>query len=116
MHPLVAQLREHRVQRARRHLEAPLDRVVAVHQDLWLDDRDEPGLLRERGIARERVRVRTEAVLARDAFADRDHAAPLREARAELAVFLQPRAQAVEALGDGLAIGEREWLRALVDL
>ena len=35
--------------------------------------------------------------------ADRDHGAPLREARAELAVLREPLAQAVEALGDRLA-------------
>ena len=46
---------------------AALDRVVAVHQHLGLDDRDEPRLLRERRVARERVRVRPDAVLARDA-------------------------------------------------
>ena len=42
---LVAQLGEDGVQRARRDLEAALDRVVAVHQDLRLDDRHEAGLL-----------------------------------------------------------------------
>ena len=101
---------------ARGDLEAALDRVVAVHQHLGLDDRHEPGLLAERRVARERVRVRPDAVLARDAVADRDHGAPLREARAELAVLLEPLAQAVEALGDLLAGRERERLRALVDL
>src|SRR4051812_33765919 len=62
------------------------------------------------------MRVRPEAVLARDALADRDDTAPLGEARTELAVLLEPPAQAVEALGDGLAFGERQGLRALVDL
>src|SRR5690242_13988733 len=38
------------------------------------------------------------------------------EARAEPAVLLEPCAQAVEALGDGLALGERERLRTGVDL
>ena len=38
-------------------LVAALDRVVAVHQDLGLDDRDDAGLLAQRGVARERVRV-----------------------------------------------------------
>src|SRR3954447_8713798 len=62
------------------------------------------------------MRVRPEAVLARDALADRDDTAPLGEARTELAVLLEPPAQAVEALGDGLAVGERERLRAGIDL
>ena len=39
----------------------------------------------------------------RDAVADRDDGAPLREARAEPAVLRQPLAQAVEAFGDDLA-------------
>ena len=93
-----------------------LDRVVAVHQHLGLDDRDEARLLRERGVAGERVRVRPDAVLARDPVADRDHGAPLGEPRAELAVLREALAQAVEALGDLLARRERERLRALVDL
>src|SRR5580765_6898150 len=89
--------------------------MVAVHQHLGLDDRDEAGLLRQRRVPRERVRVRPHAVLARDAVADRDHAAPLGEARSELAVLLEPRAQAVESLCHRLAFGEREGLRAFVD-
>src|SRR5204863_1629258 len=42
--------------------------------------------------------------------------APLREARAELAVLLEPLAQTVEALRHRLAGRVREWLRAPVDL
>ena len=62
-----------------------------------------PGLLAERRVARERVRVRADARDRRDAVADRDHGAPLGEARAEPAVLLEPRAQAVEPLRDLLA-------------
>ena len=80
-----------------------LDRVRAVHQHLGLDDRDDAGLLAERRVPRERVRVRPDAVLARHVGADRVRRAPLREARAELAVLLEPPAQAVETLGDRLA-------------
>src|SRR3954467_3664413 len=90
--------------------------MVAVHQHLRLDDRHEAGFLRQRRVARERVRVRPEAVLARNALADRDDAAPLREPRTELAVLVEPGAQAVEPFGDRLALGESERLRALVDL
>ena len=43
-------------------------------------------------------------------FADRDHGAPLREARAELAVLVQTFAEPVEAFSDGLTFGERERL------
>jgi len=45
-----------------------------------------------------------------------EYVPPLREARAEAAVLLEPLPQPVEALGDRLARGERERLRALVDL
>ena len=44
---------------------AALDRVRPVLQHLGLDDRDDSGLLAERGVAGERVRVRPDAVLAR---------------------------------------------------
>ena len=43
--PLLVQLAEDLVQRLRRHVVAALDRVVAVHQHLGLDDRHEAGLL-----------------------------------------------------------------------
>jgi hypothetical protein len=49
-------------------------------------------------------------------LADRDHRAPLREPGAELVVLLEALAKAVEPLGDGLALGARERLGALVDL
>ncbi len=52
----------------------------------------------------------------RDALADRDDGAPLREPRAELAVLRQPLAQAVEALGDLLARRAGQILGAGVDL
>src|SRR5580765_198650 len=56
------------------------------------------------------MRVRPDAVLARNVLADRDHGAPLREARAELAVLVQPFAEPVEAFGDGLTLGQCERL------
>ena len=86
---------------------AALDRVVAVHQHLGLDDRHDARFLAQRGVARERVRVHVDAVRRRDAVADVDvRRAPLGEARAELAVLGEPLAQAVETLGDGLALGD----------
>src|SRR6266571_6664879 len=60
--------------------------------------------------------VRPDAVLAWLLVADRVRGAPLGEPRAELVVLLEPLAQSVQPLGDRLALGEREWLRALVDL
>ena len=110
------QLRIERVQHARGDVIRALDRVRPVHEHLGLDDRHDPGLLAERRVAGERMRVRPDAVLARERVGDRVRRAPLREARAEVAVLLEPPAQPVEAFGDGLAFGERQRLRAQVDL
>ena len=90
--------------------------MLAVHQDLGLDDRHQPRLLRERGVAGERVGVDPDRVLAGDPVADRDHGTPLGEPRAEPAVLGEAVTKAVEPLGHGLARGERERLRAEVDL
>ena len=62
------------------------------------------------------MRVRPDAVLARDVFADSDHRAPFCEARAELAILREPFAEPVEPFGDRLAFGQRERFRSLVDL
>ena len=62
------------------------------------------------------MRVRPDAVVARHPLADRDDSAPLREPRAELVVLLEALAEAVEAFGDGFALGSGKRLRALVDL
>ena len=116
MDVLGVELGEHRAKRPPCHVVAGLDRVVAVHQHLGLDDRHDARLLAERRVPREGVRVRVEACVGRDAVPDRDHGAPLREARAELVVLLEPRAQAVEPLGDLLAGEARHVVRARVDL
>ena len=68
-----------------RHVVAGLDRVVAVHQHFGLDDRDDARFLRERRIARHRLRVGVDAEARRDAGPDVDHRTPLGELRAELA-------------------------------
>ena len=107
---------EHRVQRGGRDRRATLDRVVAVHQHFGLDDRDDALFLAQRRVAGERVRVHVDAVLRRDAVADVDHRAPLREPRAELAVLDEPRAQTVEPVGHELVRRLRQRRRALVDL
>ena len=63
---LVEQLRVERVEHAARDVVAALDRVRAVLEHLRLDDRDDARLLAERRVARERVRVRPDAVVARE--------------------------------------------------
>ena len=114
--PLVEHLRVEGEEDARRDVVRALDRVRAVHQHLRLDDRHDAGLLAERCIARERMRVRPDAVLARQLVGDRVRRAPLRETGTELVVLLEASAEPVEALGDRLALRERQRLRAEVDL
>ena len=61
-----------------------------------------PASWHERGVARERVRIGVDAVPLGKPSAMVMTRAPLREARAELVVFGEALAQAVEALGDRL--------------
>jgi hypothetical protein len=90
--------------------------VIAVHQHLGLDDRHQILFLAQGRIARERMRIGADAIVARDAGADIDDGPPFAEFRAELAILDQSLAQAVEAFGDGLAGGEGKRLRSLIDL
>ena len=60
------------------------------HQTFQLDDRHDVLFLTQRRIARERIGVGDDAVVARDASADVDDRAPLSERRAEIAIFDQP--------------------------
>jgi hypothetical protein len=82
---------------------AALDGVVAVHQHLGLDDRDQPGLLGEAGEAGQGLGVGGDAAEAGQALADADHRPPLGEPGPQVAVAGQPVGQAVQALGDLLA-------------
>ena len=107
---------EHGAQGGLGHLGAAFDRMLAVHQHLGLDDRHQPGLLRQRGETGERLGVGMDAGGAGEVRADGNHRAPLGEAGAELVVLGQPVAEAVETLGHHLAGGAGEGLGALVDL
>ena len=113
---LVHQRVERRLEHASGRDPRLLDGVLAVHEHFGLDDGHDAGFLAERGVPRERVRVDVDAVVARQALADGVGRAPLRETRAELVVLGQSLAKAVEPFGDRLAVGERERLRAGVDL
>ena len=90
--------------------------MVGVHQHLGLDDRDDPGLLAERGVARERLGVDPDAVAARQAVADGQGGPPLGEPGAQLVVLGEPLAEAVEALRDRLAGRAGQRLHTGVDL
>src|SRR5918992_1623 len=114
---LLEQRVEDLVQHPPRDLLRALDRMVAVHQHLGLDDRDDAGLLAERGVARQGVGVQLDRAPGGQGLArDRDHRSPLGEARPELAVLRQAPSKAVESLCDGFARRARERLRTGVDL
>src|SRR6266436_5569898 len=70
----------------------------------------------QRRIARQRMRVRLDGERGGNALGNIDDCAPFGEARAEPAVVAEPLAQAVESLGDGLAVETRERLRTQVHL
>src|SRR3546814_11261597 len=88
----------------------------AADLHLRLDDRHDAGFLAQRRITGQRMRVGLDAIVTRNAIADRDDGAPLREARTGFAILHEPFAQAVEAFGDRLARRARQLLGALVDL
>src|SRR4051794_30174283 len=108
-HALLEELAEDVVKRGHGGLVRAVDPVVAVHQHLGLHDRDQTGLLTQRGVSPQSMCVRPQAVARRDAVADGDHRPPLAEASAHLRILSEPVAQTVQALGDLLArrTGER---------
>jgi hypothetical protein len=95
---------------------AGLDVVAAVGEDLGLDDGHEPELLADERVPREALGVLPDGELGGLRGADLEHGAPLGEARAGLVVLGAARAQGVEALRGGLAVGARDLDGALVDL
>ena len=104
------------IQRRLGGLGAALDAVIAVHHYLGLDDRNQPGCLRQRRVARQRMGIGVDTTGARDAVADGDHGAPFGEARAQRIVLGATLTQAVEPLGDLLARRAGQRLGAGVDL
>ena len=82
---------------------APLEGVCPVHEDLGLHDGHEPGLLGQRGVPGQRVRVGLDAGGRWRVGADADDGAPLGEAGAEGGVLDEALPETVEPLGDQLA-------------
>ena len=117
----VVQLAEHRTQRPFGDAGALVDivrRMLAIHQHLGLDDGNDMRFLAQRRVTGERVRVGLDAIPRRQSIGNRDNAAPLGKARAELVVLGEPLAQPVEALGDRFDFcgGPGERLGARIDL
>ena len=78
---MVFQVGEDALQSPVRNPIARFDAVVAIHQHLRLNDWHQAGLLRQRRIASQGVRVRVDAVLRRYMLADSNDGTPLRELR-----------------------------------
>ena len=88
------------------HLEGLVDAVLAVEQDLGLDDGHEAGVLHDGGVAGEAVRAVGHRG-AGGAVGDGHDGAPLAEARALLVVRGGAVGEVVEALAPGLgSVGE----------
>src|SRR3546814_10977873 len=87
----------------------------AADLHLRLDDRHDAGFLAQRRITGQRMRVGLDAIVTRNAIADRDDGAPLREARPGFAILHEPFAQAVERSGesrvgtDWVGTGRSRW-------
>ena len=92
--------------------------MLAVHEDLGLDDRDQAILLARGGVTREAVGILADGLLggAGGARRDLEDRAPLGEAGTEAVVLGAARAKPVEAGAVRLAVGAGERLDALVDL
>ena len=87
-----------------RDLVAGVDVVVAVHEDLRLDDGHQTSLLAQRGEPGQRMGVCLDAAPGRNAATYGDDGPPLGELRSKIGVLAKPVAQAVETLGDELAV------------
>ena len=96
------QFREDRMEGALGRLEAALDRVIAVHQDLRLDDGHQSRLLAQGGVKGEHPGIGGDAGRRWPAVTNRDNCAPLGEARAQFPIRQEPFTQSVEPAGDFL--------------
>ena len=76
-----------------------LDVVVAGHEDFGFDDRDDPGLLRERGVACQGVGVGLNAHRSRNPLPNRDNRPPFREPGPQPGPLGQPVRETVQAAG-----------------
>lgn len=104
--------RQHRLSRG----SAFLDIVASVGEDLRLHDGDEPILLTNYRVTSQPLSILLDAQLRRLRGANLEHGAPLGETGASLVELGAARAEGVEALGGGLAVGAGQIDGALVDL
>jgi hypothetical protein len=99
-----------------RDVGAAVDVVRAINKDLGLDDRHQPVLLADDGVASEALRIQINGELRRLVGADLEDGAPLGEAGTSLVVLGASLAKVIMALGGGLLLGAGNLDCALVHL
>ena len=102
-HPLGTELEEDHAENLFRHLPAALQGVLAFHERFGFHDRNQTGLLAQRRVAGQGMRVGFHATWAGKAVCDGQHRAPLGETSPHPGVFGQAFAQSVQAFGDLLS-------------
>ena len=93
---------EHRPQGRFGHVGAALDGVAPIHEDLGFDDRDQPALLAQGGVAGESMGIGREGGGGGSSVAHGDDRPPLGEACAEGRVDVDPLPEPVQAFRDRL--------------
>ena len=94
------QLAEHCSQHFVCDLATLLQRMLAIHDDLRFDNRNETCLLTQRRITSQCMGIGFNAAPTRKPIADRNHRAPLGKARAHANVFSKSVAQSIQAFCD----------------
>ena len=107
---------EHFVQNSLGDLGTAVDAVVAVDQDLGLNDRHDATLLADRGIAGKRFGVGLNRNPTRKGVGHVVDGAPFREACALLLVTIKALRQSVQPLGDFVTGCVGQWNLAGIDL
>src|SRR5208337_4676503 len=102
-HPLCVKLVENRSQDFLRYLAAPLQAMLAVHEQFRLDDGDQSTFLARRGITSQSLRVGLDAASAGNAIAQGNHRAPLGKTGTHLKVLLEADTQSVQTFGYSLS-------------
>ena len=90
--------------------------MVSLHQDFRLDDGNEAAFLAKCRIARQRMGIGVNGIVAGQTWSDIDHRAPFGELRAQSHIVLYALAQAIKAFGHGFLWRERDGLGAGIEL
>src|SRR6266516_1130935 len=111
---MLGKLLEHNPQSFFGDLLATLDSMAAIHENLWLYNRRQPGFLAQSGETSQRMGVNRNAGLAGSALANGDDCAPFAETGAKIEIFFEALPQAIQTLGNFLAREIRQRLRSFI--